>query len=108
MYGRDIDQLNVYWKTNGGEEELVWSRKRTRGPQWYYGQAHIDRQHPLKTVIEATRGASWAGDIAIDDIKFDYGFCPPTLDGGFENGYDMCGYTNDDTSHFNWKLGGDL
>ena len=42
MYGRDIDRLNVYWKTNGGEQDLVWTRKGTKGPRWIYGQVRND------------------------------------------------------------------
>ncbi|XP_076802493.1 MAM and LDL-receptor class A domain-containing protein 1-like [Clavelina lepadiformis] len=107
MYGRDIGNLNIYYITGGGAyQELLWTRKGTRGPQWLYGQAHIIRQVELQIVIEATVGISWAGDIAIDDVKFDLGACPPTPDCGFEDEIGgSCGYTQDDTDNFDWMRG---
>jgi len=43
MYGRDIGSLNIYWLTGGGaEQELVWTKHGTHGPQWRYGQVDYE------------------------------------------------------------------
>lgn len=68
-------------------------------------QIHVQRSHELQMIIEATRGFTWAGDIAIDDVKFSNGFCPPSPECDFENGDELCGFTQDNTDSFNWKSG---
>lgn len=50
-------------------------------------------------------GSSYAGDIAIDDIKLDQGLCPPPSDQelfcNFEDDL-ACGYSQDTSDDFNW------
>lgn len=68
-------------------------------------QIHVERSHDLQIVIEATAGISWAGDIAIDDVKFFFGYCPPSPECDFENGDHYCGFRQDTTDNFDWKVG---
>lgn len=59
--------------------------------------------HAVQVLIEATIGFSWAGDIAIDDLKFAISECPPTPDCDFENGQRLCDFTQDTLDDFNWR-----
>ena len=58
----------------------------------------------FKAVIEATRGFSYLGDIAVDDISLTTTKCvQPSSTCTFEN--NQCGYIDDTTSdvQFQWK-----
>nr|XP_039270832.1 MAM and LDL-receptor class A domain-containing protein 1-like [Styela clava] len=104
MYGRDVGRLNLYWQDQISRE-IIWTKIGTHGPHWKYGQVHVKRSHDLQLIIEAVRGISWAGDIAIDDVKFVYDFCPPSPECDFENGDALCGFTQDSTDSFEWSVG---
>ena len=48
------------------------------------------------------RGVSYAGDIALDDIRLTDGFCPPAEFCTFEQN-DLCGWKNEATAdNFDW------
>ena len=58
-----------------------------------------------KIVFEGVKGASYTGDIAIDDVKIMNGSCPSPGDCSFDDG--MCTWTNARTGDtFDWIVGG--
>ena len=58
-----------------------------------------------KVVFEGIKGASYTGDIAIDDVKIMNGSCPAPGDCSFDDG--MCTWTNSRTGDvFDWIIGG--
>ncbi|XP_033638977.1 MAM and LDL-receptor class A domain-containing protein 1-like [Asterias rubens] len=103
MYGEHIGSLNIYTETfDDSKETLVWQKMGSFGPQWNQGQVHFTETKQYQVLLEGTAGPSYMGDISIDDIKFHTGICPPGELCDFENG--MCGYTQDKTEQFDWKL----
>lgn len=63
MYGTAIGELSVFAGT-----KKVWSKSGNQGQGWK--KAQINLPNPASISFRAVRGKSWAGDIAIDDIKF--------------------------------------
>ena len=58
-----------------------------------------------KIVFEGVKGASYTGDIAIDDVKVMDGSCPLPGDCSFDDG--LCTWTNARTGDkFDWIIGG--
>lgn len=57
----------------------------------------------LQIVFEASRGSSYTGDIAIDDVQAVVGACPihGLDDCDFEDAQ-LCGYTQDANDQFDW------
>jgi len=49
-------------------------------------------------------GNGWEGDIALDDLSLNYGYCPPSDQCTFEHG--LCdGWDSGDQTNFNWTIG---
>ncbi|XP_078586715.1 astacin-like metalloendopeptidase [Branchiostoma floridae x Branchiostoma japonicum] len=76
MYGTDIDTLNVYVTD---ENSILgtpdFSVTGDQGNNWLSGQLTIPGDADFQVVFEAIRGASWRGDIAIDDVLMFEGVC---------------------------------
>ncbi|PIK45149.1 hypothetical protein BSL78_17989 [Apostichopus japonicus] len=98
MYGPNIASLNIY--TRQGADTLVWTKSGEQGDFWIQGFVNIPLSGLYQIIFEATRGSSYQGDIAVDDIRFYLGRCPPSALCDFES--DECGYTRDPTSDFSW------
>lgn len=64
--------------TNGGASKLAWSETGNQGNTWYNATVALASSVPYQVVIEAERGTSFTGDIAIDDITFENCPAPPT------------------------------
>lgn len=75
MYGQTINNLKVYYKRSGALGNAVWSKHGTQGPTWKKATVDITGASPLQVVFEASRGVSYTGDIAIDDISAVAGSC---------------------------------
>ncbi|XP_067654505.1 MAM and LDL-receptor class A domain-containing protein 2-like [Haliotis asinina] len=112
MYGQTINYLNVYFKRSGSLGDAVWSKHGTQGPTWKKATVDITGTSPLQVVFEASRGISYTGDIAIDDISALPGTCsgssatstgsiPSLLSCDFEPS-DSCGYHQDNSDDFDW------
>ncbi|XP_062616357.1 fibropellin-1-like [Saccostrea cucullata] len=68
MYGRDIGSFSIYtYKFYNGYQK-VFSVRRSQGDQWHKVERNIDLDPDTKIVIQAVRGRSFRGDIAIDDV----------------------------------------
>lgn len=75
MYGDHIDTLTVYTRTQvNGQLTRVWQRKGAVGNYFERGNVIFPRRSQVvQVVIEASRGTSYRGDIALDDISFSPG-----------------------------------
>ena len=101
MYGAHVNRLNIYSR-QGGINSLAWTKIGNRGLGWKYGQVFVNKQGSTQIVIEGLAGVSYAGDIAIDDLKSNVGACPPEQTCDFESG--MCGYIQDKADQFDWAV----
>ena len=74
MYGTTIGSLDVYINIAGRNKTKVWTRSGAQGNQWLVD--HVDVAKYLNSateytlMFEATRGTSFTGDIALDDLFF--------------------------------------
>ncbi|XP_044163640.1 MAM and LDL-receptor class A domain-containing protein 2-like [Acropora millepora] len=68
MYGAAINRLNVY---NGNR--MVFTKYQQQGDRWLYAEMTIFVQNTV--AFEGITGASYTGDIAIDDVSLMDGFC---------------------------------
>ncbi|CAH1790069.1 unnamed protein product [Owenia fusiformis] len=76
MYGADIDELNVYRK-DGDILTRLWGRSGEIGNVWNLGSVTLPAG-TYQLVFEGVRGASFRGDIAIDDIRIGSSGLDPT------------------------------
>lgn len=75
MFGDTIDTLNIYVRA-GGVDTRIWSLKGNQGDQWRQGTAYLPTcASEFNMVVEGVRGASFTGDIALDDFRFDLEQC---------------------------------
>ncbi|RDD40324.1 MAM and LDL-receptor class A domain-containing protein 2 [Trichoplax sp. H2] len=70
MLGDGIGSLNVYVVPNTGKLIKIWSRSGAAGDVWLKMEAPAVSSRYFYFVIEAVRGATIRGDIAIDDVTF--------------------------------------
>ncbi|CAD5114095.1 DgyrCDS3243 [Dimorphilus gyrociliatus] len=76
MFGSGIGKLKVYVQKKSGKIlGNVWSKTGPQGNQWHHMQMDIANTTSGILIIEGTRGPSWSGDIAIDNIKWNFGTC---------------------------------
>lgn len=70
-----MGKLNVYtWSPNNISKHL-WSKEGNQGQDWLSASITIVSDKPFAVVFEGVRGATYASDIAIDDIKYLDGSC---------------------------------
>lgn len=71
MRGDGIGALNVYLVPNTGKLIKIWSRSgQTNIDAWFRMEAAAVSSRYFYFIIEATRGPTVRGDIAIDDVSF--------------------------------------
>ncbi|XP_066300037.1 MAM and LDL-receptor class A domain-containing protein 1-like [Branchiostoma lanceolatum] len=103
MYGLAVGTLNVYIERKTLTPELLWMRTGTQGNMWRKGHVPIvSSAAEWQLIFEAVRGASWSGDIALDDITVTDGPCPVENQCDFE--VNMC-WQQSITDDFNWDRG---
>ncbi|XP_066912161.1 uncharacterized protein [Clytia hemisphaerica] len=74
MYGKGVGSLEIHIR-RGKHSRKMWSKKGDQGDKWYQAEVELAINIEYKITIEAVRGNSYYGDIAIDDIQFSYGLC---------------------------------
>lgn len=74
MLGTDIDSLNAY-KKSGSRRTVIFSVSGNQGDLWYSAQASLTGTEQFRVELEAVRGSSYRGDIALDEIKLTPGSC---------------------------------
>ncbi|XP_041467526.1 MAM and LDL-receptor class A domain-containing protein 1-like [Lytechinus variegatus] len=99
MFGADMGNLYVYIeRTDLNETEIIFKRGGSdQGNSWYVAQVNIGIEPGVgfyRLIFEAVRGGSIYSDIAIDEIKYHNGTCPPLKTCGFESNL-MCGWKNE-------------
>ncbi|CAI9725294.1 and LDL-receptor class A domain-containing 2-like [Octopus vulgaris] len=128
MNGNGIGILKILTKFETGSNVTIWELSRDQGNKWLYGQAPIQSHTEYQIIIEATRGRTFEGDLAIDDIIFKDSDCsvlphtaapkdtnvviptgiPPKntettkpFNCSFDDG--ICGWTQDPQDDFDWS-----
>ncbi|XP_077864148.1 MAM and LDL-receptor class A domain-containing protein 1-like [Saccoglossus kowalevskii] len=107
MYGATVGTLNLFQRRLGFVPTVVFSKTGTFGNQWHKYQKTLgidDIQYQFH--FEAAIGSGDSSDIAIDDISWTEGECPPSLVCDFE-GREWCDWTNDDDANMRWRRGRD-
>ncbi|EDO47788.1 predicted protein [Nematostella vectensis] len=69
MFGGDCGSLLVY-VYSGGDIVQVFNETGDHGDRWINANINIKSQYAFRIHIVATRGSSYKGDIALDDITF--------------------------------------
>ena len=69
MFGVDCGSLLVYINS-GDEVQLVYNQTGPKGNSWMKADVPLKSDYAFRVHITATRGNSYKGDIAIDDISF--------------------------------------
>eukprot|EP00105_Crassostrea_gigas_P044337 XP_019928485.1 PREDICTED: MAM domain-containing glycosylphosphatidylinositol anchor protein 1-like [Crassostrea gigas] len=70
MYGGYINTLTI--RTQKGNNTAIdhWKLSGNQGDAWHHlSGVTLSLDSPKKIIIEATKGANYEGDIAIDSIK---------------------------------------
>ncbi|XP_073258031.1 MAM and LDL-receptor class A domain-containing protein 1-like [Porites lutea] len=77
MSGTNVGSLSVYQQElgKGVSPAQVWIRSGNQGKRWQEAEVNIKGYHQYKVIIEAVRGQSYRGDIAIDEVGFVKGRC---------------------------------
>ncbi|XP_071851180.1 MAM and LDL-receptor class A domain-containing protein 1-like isoform X5 [Apostichopus japonicus] len=99
MYGQNINQLNVYLLDQS--ETMIWTKQGNQGDKWSQAVIQFTHTGTYQVIVEALKGSSFQGDIAVDDIRFYVGTCPPTSSCDFE--FDSCGYLPHPLNDFDWN-----
>ncbi|GFN85250.1 MAM and LDL-receptor class a domain-containing protein 2-like [Plakobranchus ocellatus] len=75
MYGATVDSLRVYTRADNGLTSLkpMFSIAGNLGENWIRKDIVFRETKPFQIVIEAQKGASYTGDIAIDDLSLTSG-----------------------------------
>lgn len=76
MYGRDVNQLNVYVAQDQAKK-LYWTRSENQGEFWRHQMVEIgESPQSTQLIFEGVVGNSYEGDIDLDDIWVFHGKCP--------------------------------
>ncbi|XP_072176476.1 MAM and LDL-receptor class A domain-containing protein 2-like [Diadema setosum] len=79
MFSNDVDTLTVYLEFNGVRKDL-WGKTGGKLDRWRRQVVFIGTGTDFRAVIQARRGASYRGDISLDDISFN-SCAPPVITG---------------------------
>ncbi|XP_046380134.2 MAM and LDL-receptor class A domain-containing protein 1-like [Haliotis rufescens] len=100
MFGTDVNSLTVFKEYQNGSRTSIWHEDGDQGNQWNHMAVTIPATSPsYRVVLEAQRGKSIEGDIALDDIEVTDGVCPMTaldLNCDFESGTCLWNQATDD------------
>ena len=94
MYGQSIGRLIIHQVENGSSlPRTLWLKSGDQGNMWRHGYVTVTpHSKPYTIQIEAMRGNSFTGDIAVDDVQLNDGRCPRPGFCSFER--DTCEWTN--------------
>ncbi|CAF0724038.1 unnamed protein product, partial [Brachionus calyciflorus] len=100
-YGDTINTLNVFTRKRGSlSNQPIWSMYKNQGDQWRPASITISEYEDFEVVFEGIVGASYDGDIAIDDVFIDTkGPCRPIASCTFEDS--LCNWQQDPSNKFN-------
>ncbi|XP_070557625.1 MAM and LDL-receptor class A domain-containing protein 1-like isoform X2 [Ptychodera flava] len=111
MHGAHIGELAVHLaEREGSLGNPLWIRQGTQGYQWKMAQITIKRTIPQTRhlIFRGTHGGRIQGDIALDDLTFTEGACPPQdMVCDFEDtASHLCGGRQDSNEDFEWSISG--
>ncbi|XP_022096405.1 MAM and LDL-receptor class A domain-containing protein 1-like [Acanthaster planci] len=102
MAGRDMGTMSMYLNDLTLQSIIkLWSRSGDQSGDWLMFQRTIKSGNKFTITFEGTMGSFWASDMALDDISFNEGSCPPTKWCDFE--VDMCDWIQAVTDDFDWE-----
>ena len=118
MYGPNVETLSAYvaYGPEGYGElgELYFQKSGTQGPRWTETKMNIGNDHgnePYKVRIEGLVDEQYAGEMSIDDVRFEVGNCFEDADHpwelcSFESVYEIhiCGYESPEENELEWQL----
>ncbi|BFZ04231.1 hypothetical protein BsWGS_07270 [Bradybaena similaris] len=103
MYGRDVNQLNVY-VSQGQTTKLYWTESDNQGDDWHHQMVDIgESPQPMQVIFEGVVGDSDESDIDLDDIWIFDESCPPPDYCDFEDS-EMCKMDQDNLDNTNWVV----
>lgn len=78
MYGKNVNQLNVYIRTTDnlnekGQWTKIWSQTKAVGNFWMRGSVDIREASKFEIILEGMAGVDTDDPIALDDITFTQG-----------------------------------
>ena len=81
----------------------TWTKTGDQSNDWKSALVFFSQNTPTQAqvVFEGVMTTGFSGDMALDDISFNDGHCPPTISCDFEDS-NLCGYTQDTTDQFDW------
>ncbi|XP_077978860.1 MAM and LDL-receptor class A domain-containing protein 1-like [Glandiceps talaboti] len=105
MYGTHVADLNVYLQDGNTLGPPIWTKRGTRGNMWLNAQINImtTTDDIRQVVIEGVHGYNVHGDIAIDDVIMNTGYCNSGDICDFEDNT-LCGGSQDNTDDVDWSL----
>ncbi|EDV21956.1 uncharacterized protein TRIADDRAFT_59472 [Trichoplax adhaerens] len=110
MYGEKVNTLEAFidrdYSTSNISRIMIWRRQGSQGNLWQKAQVTVSSGVSYSIRLRGIAGNNFQGDIAVDDISFTPGACPPSDVCDFEatnNG--VCGWTNDVTEKAQWYIG---
>lgn len=104
MHGFDVGMLQVMSQKIGSNIKYpVWQRFGEQGEDWVQSKVHFTVQGSQSMVIQSTLKDAGAGDIAIDDISFDYGKCNSGILCDLESD-NICNYEQSLDDDLDWQL----
>ncbi|XP_021366872.1 MAM and LDL-receptor class A domain-containing protein 1-like [Mizuhopecten yessoensis] len=102
MNGDSVGNLQISTTSSG----VLWTKSGDQGDMWVRATVNLPADPSFQLYIEATRGSSWDGDIALDDVELIYGTCrsvPVTCT--FEDGaYCFLEQVNAAVDIFDWTI----
>ncbi|CAF0741650.1 unnamed protein product, partial [Brachionus calyciflorus] len=112
MYGSRTGELSVYLNIEKQpnvfvQSPAIWKMKNSHGDHWNLAHVQYDgfNSSVVNFIIEGYAGYYSSGEIAIDDIDFNYGDCEDatytSVTCDFEEDH-ICGYQPDPKADFNW------
>ena len=104
MHGLDVGILQIMsQKADSVIKYPVWQRLSEQGDDWVQAKVHFTTQGTQSMLLQATVKDSGAGDIAIDDIIFDFGNCYSGLLCDFES-ENICDFEQSLEDKLEWQL----
>lgn len=69
MFGKSVGSLSVKLKL-ADKYEVLYTLKSSQGDSWKNANVSIKARKDFEIIFEASRGRSYNGIIALDDVKF--------------------------------------
>ncbi|XP_042866818.1 MAM and LDL-receptor class A domain-containing protein 1-like [Penaeus japonicus] len=102
MHGFEVGELSVKIQSGNNDSKAIWERYGEQSREWIQGKVQFSKGDSGKMILEAHVKYPGRGDIAIDDILFDFSPCKTDRLCDFENG--MCHFEQSLEDETDWDL----